>query len=88
MPSRPVGARTRYPFFHEFAADGIEDKFHATAPGDFAHPRFEILRTVVDEVIDAHGPHLGVLCHGCRSNHAAAEIFGNLRGGDADTASD
>ena len=88
MPSRPVGARTRYPFFHELAADGIKDEFYATAPGDFADPRFKILRAVVDEVIDPQGPHLGVLCRGRRSDHAAAEMLGNLRGGDADTASD
>ena len=61
MPSRPVGARMRYPFFQEFAADGIEDEFDAAAVGDLARARFEVFRPVVDEVIDAERPQLGML---------------------------
>ena len=88
MPSRPVGARMRYPFFQEFAADGIEDKLDAAAVGDLAGTRFEILRPIVDEVIDAESAHLGVLGGGCRSNDVGAEVFGDLRRCNADAAAD
>ena len=78
----------RYPFFHELAADGIKNEFHAAAPGDFADPRFEILGPVVDQMIDPERPHLGVLCGGRRADDAAADMFRDLRCCDPHTAAD
>ena len=54
--------------------------------GDLARARFEILRAVVDEVIDAERPELRVLTGGSRSDHLGAEVLGDLRRGDADAA--
>ena len=88
MPSRPVGARMRYPFFQESPPTASRISSTPRAVGDLAGTRFEILRPIVDEVIDAESAHLGVLGGGCRSNDVGAEVFGDLGRRNADTAAD
>ena len=68
------------------AADSVENKLDPAAVGDLARARLEILRAVVDEVVNAERPEFGVLTGGSRSDHLSAEVLGDLRRGDADAA--
>ena len=74
------------PFFHD-RRDGIEDKFHASAPGDLA-PAFRILRTVMNEVNDTPMAHISATCPAIPFRRAAAWILGDLRRSDPDTTTD
>src|SRR3984893_4830790 len=60
------------------ATDGIENEFDTAAIGDFARSCLEILRAVVDQVIDAESSYRGVCGQRCRADDGGADMSCDL----------
>src|ERR1700732_2581855 len=86
MPSRPVRASRPISLPERVATDGIENEFDAAAIGDFARPHLEILRAVVDQVIDAESTQFGMFGRRCRADDGGANMSCDLSRGNADAA--
>src|SRR5208282_3724058 len=73
-------------FLPRLAANSIKNKFNAAAIGDLTDPGFKVLRSVIDQVIDAERAQLGVLGRRRGADDARTDMFGDLGGGNADAA--
>ena len=70
----------------ESAAYRIEDEFHASPACDLTRSLLEVLRPIVDQMIDAERPQLLVLAGGRRSDDRGPQMLGDLGCSDANAA--
>src|ERR1700730_2934137 len=71
-------AENAIPFLPRLAADGIENECDAAAVGDFPGASLEILRSVIDEVVNAERAQFGVFGRGRSADDSGTDMFCDL----------